>query len=68
MSDQDKSRLTFFRDNILRMRGYQAGEQPQGDKIIKLNTITINSTCNELQLDTLKEYIQTYYDKIFNKN
>ncbi|MFT6632192.1 MAG: geranylgeranyl pyrophosphate synthase [Bacteriovoracaceae bacterium] len=36
-------------------------------KIIKLNTITINSTCNELQLDTLKEYIQTYYDKIFNK-
>ena len=38
MNDHDKSRLTFFRDDILRMRGYQAGEQPQGDKIIKLNT------------------------------
>ena len=36
-------------------------------EIIKLNTKTINTTCNELELHTLKQYIQVYYDKIFDK-
>ncbi len=30
--------MTYFRDNIEAMAGYVPGEQPQGTKVIKLNT------------------------------
>ncbi len=30
--------MTYERDNILRMRGYTSGEQPDSDDVIKLNT------------------------------
>ena len=38
MSDQHGPVQRMFRDDILKMTGYQAGEQPQGGKTIKLNT------------------------------
>jgi geranylgeranyl pyrophosphate synthase len=35
--------------------------------IVKANKLLIESTCNELQLENLQNYIQVYYDKIFDK-
>ncbi|MEE2825789.1 MAG: histidinol-phosphate transaminase [Planctomycetota bacterium] len=54
MNDQERSRLNFFRDNILQMSGYQSGEQPQGNKAIKLNTNENPYPCSPSVLQAIR--------------
>ncbi len=51
---EGESELKFFRPEILRMDGYQSGEQPQGGKIIKLNTNENPYPCSSAVLQAIR--------------